>query len=1057
MRKILSLLTVLVLISVLATAQTRLISGQVKDEQGEPIPFATVTIKGTKQGVTTDANGNFRISVKPGDVLVFSAVGAESSESAVGTSDLLSATLKKTGALQEVVVTALGVQRPAKELGYATTRIRSSELNQAKTVNLQNGLTGKVSGLNITTVNSGVFEESKINLRGLRSLTGNNQPLLVIDNIPTPLSYIYTINPNDVQDVNVLKGASAAAIYGPDGVNGVILVRTRRGASGKPVVNVSHTVQLARVSFMPKVQKRFGGGTSEDQYGRTIYDPIENQQFGPEFDGTMKPIGPELEGGDQQMVRYSANDDRKKFWNNGLTLQTDVSFGGQGFYFSAQDADIKGLMPKDKNRRTSFRLNGSKEYGKLKVIGNINYIQNNYDVVNDGAYSSRFPSSYNGSTYFTVLNTPAHIPLTSYKDMVNNKYAQYSNYYNEYFVNPYWVIDNHRTKSRTDNFLTSAEANYSFAEWLHATYRLGAALSFSSFKNENGPVITTDYAQDHRGQQYDPQPSSVGDGENYTSRVTHEFFLNGRQEVSDFAFNYILGTRYRQNDAKYLNVAGNNLQIAGLYNNSIRLGEAGVSELNYRTRLFSVFGQLSASYKGWANIEFSAANDWDSRLNPDMNSYFYPGVSASVVLSEALPFLQESKILSYLKIRGAVSKSANVNLGRADNAFTGAYALQPIYNATGGFPYGNMGGFSAGNIFTDPNIEPEFVNSREIGFEIGFLKNRFNLDVTYFNQKNTNQILEVQQSPGTGYSSYVDNAADFKNYGVEMDLNITPVVKLGQVNINLSMNATYNNNEVIGLFPGINELAIGGTNQFTQIAASSPDAYNYAIVGQPAFVFKLSDYKRDPQGRVIVNKSNGYPELQDSLVTRGRSLPTWIVGINPSISWKGLTLGMTWDYRGGHNVYHGIGSDMDFTGISARSAQFGRERFVFPNSVVDDGTGKYVPNENIQVASGGRNFWATGTTNTSVGTNYFTSAAFWKLRELAIAYELPFKWIGEKQIIKRVVVSFVGRNLWTILPDSNQWTDPEFNYTTTNNTFGINSTFSTPPARTFGASLNMTF
>lgn len=1056
MRKILSLLAVLVLLSVLATAQTRLITGQVKDDQGEPIPFATVTIKGTNKGVTTDANGNFRIAATAGDVLVFSAVGAEKSEATVGTADVLSATLKKTGALQEVVVTALGVQRQARELGYATTRIRTGELNQAKTVNLQNGLTGKVSGLNITTVNSGVFEESKINLRGLRSLTGNNQPLLVIDNIPTPLSYIYTINPNDVQDVNVLKGASAAAVYGPDGVNGVIIVRTKRGSGSKPTVNVSHTIQWARVSFMPKLQKRYGGGTSEDQYGRPLYDPIENQQYGPEFDGTMVPIGPELEGGDQQMVKYSATDERKKFWNNGLTLQTDVSMGGQGFYFSAQDADIKGLMPKDKNRRTSFRLNGSKEYGKLKVTGNINYIQNNYDVVNDAAYASRFPGSYNGSVYFTVLNTPAHIPLTSYKDM-NNKYAQYSNYYNEYFVNPYWVIDNHRTKSRTDNFLTSAEATYNYAEWLSATYRVGAALSFSSFKNESGPVVTTDWAQEHRGQQYDPQPSFVSDGENYTSRVTHEFFLNGRKEVSDFAFNYILGTRYRQNDAKYMNVSGNNLQIAGLYNNSIRLGEAGVNELNYRTRLFSVFGQLSASYKGWANLEFSAANDWDSRLNPDNNSYFYPGVSASVVLSDAIPFIQESKILSYLKVRGAISKSANVNLGRADNAFTGAYALQPIYNAVGGFPYGNLGGFSAGNILTNPNIEPEFVNSREIGLEMGFLRNRINFDITYFNQKNTNQILEVQQSPGTGFTSFVDNAADFKNYGVEMDLNITPVVKLGDVNINLGINATYNNNEVIALFPGIDELAIGGTNQFTQIAASSPKASNYAIVGQPAFVFKLTDYKRDPEGRVIVDRNNGYPELQDSLVTRGRSLPTWIVGINPSFSWKGLSVAMTWDYRGGHYVYHGLGSDMDFTGISARSAQFGRERFVFPNSVYDDGTGKYVPNENIQVANGGRNFWATGTTNTSVGTNYFSSAAFWKLRELAVAYELPFKWIGEKQIIKKVVVSFVGRNLFTFVPDSNQWTDPEFNYTTTNNTFGINSVFSTPPARTYGASLNLTF
>lgn len=1057
MRKILSLLAVLVFCISAYAQQPRFITGTVRDEVGEPVPFTTVTVKGTNRGVTSDANGTFRIQATTGDVLVFTAVGVKTQEVTVGTANEVNVSLEKTGALQEVVVTALGVQRQARELGYSTARIRNSELNQAKTVNLQNGLTGKVSGLNITTVNSGVFEDTKINLRGLRSLTGNNSPLLVVDNIPTPLSYISTLNPNDVQDVNILKGASAAAVYGPDGVNGVILVRTKRGSSGKPVITVSQTVQLARVSFLPELQKRFGGGTSEDALGRPLYDSIENQQYGPEYDGSMKPLGFALEDGSQQMVRYSPNNDRKKFWQNGVTSQTDISFSAQNFFLSAQHADITGLMPKDHNKRTSIRINTSKEYGNLKANVNLNYIQQNADVVNDAAYASRFPGSYNGSVYFTVLNTPAHVPLTSYEDQVNNKFAQYSNYYNEYFVNPYWVIDNHRTISRNDNFLASADVNYKFFEWLNATYRIGAALNFNKYKNESGPVVTTVWAQEHRGQQFDPQPAFVSDGQSSTSRITHEFFFHGRKEIKDFAFNYILGTRYRQNDLKPITVSGNNLQMPSLFNLGARLGEPGAGESNYRTRLLSVFGQLSLSYKGWANLEFSGANDWDSRLNIDNNSYFYPGVSASVVLTDAVPGLKDISWLSYLKVRGALSKSANVNLGRPENLYTGAYALDAVYTATNGFPYGNLGGFSAGNVYTNPNIEPEFVNARELGIEVGILNNRFNLDATYFFQKNTNQILSVQQSSATGYTTYVDNAADFNNYGIEMDLNITPLVKIRNVTINLGVNATYNDNEVTSLFPGIDELTIGGANEFTQIAASSPDAFNVAIVGRPAFMFKLSDYKRDPQGRVIVDRHTGYPSLQDSLVVRGRSLPLWIVGINPSISWKGLTVAMTWDYRGGHYAYHGIGSDMDFTGISARSAKFGRQRFVFPNSVYEESPGKFVENTNIQVASGGRDFWATGTTNTSVGTNYFSSAAFWKLRELAISYELPFKWIGTNKAVKRIVVSAVGRNLLTILPSSNEWTDPEFNYTTNNNTFGLNSVFSTPPARTYGLSATFTF
>ena len=223
----------------------------------------------------------------------------------------------------------------------------------------------------------------------------------------------------------------------------------------------------------------------------------------------------------------------------------------------------------------------------------------------------------------------------------------------------------------------------------------------------------------------------------------------------------------------------------------------------------------------------------------------------------------------------------------------------------------------------------------------------------------------------------------------------------------------------------------------------------------PAFVFKLTDYERDPQGRVIVD-AQGNPHLSDSLVVRGRTMPKWLLGINPTFSWKGLTVGMTWDYKGGHDAFHGMGSDMDGYGISKRSAQFDRQRFVFPNSVYWDGA-KYVPNTDRQVSGNGIDFWGNDAYNTQVATNYFSSAAAWKLRELAINYDLPTKWIENTRIIKRATISFIGRNLLTFLPESNQWGDPEFNYSSTNNTLGLSSVFQTPPARTFGGSLTLTF
>ncbi len=1036
------------------SAQTRLITGKVTDGKGAPVSGATVKTQGGTS-VAADENGNFKINAQSGEVLTVTSTDFGTATAKVGTGSSLEIVLeRKENKLEEVVVTALGIRRPSKEIGYATAKVTSAELNQGKTVNLQNGLTGKISGLSITTVNSGVTADTKINLRGIRSLTGNNSPLLVVDGIPTPIGYISSINPNDVQDVNVLKGASSAAIYGPDGVNGVILVTTRRGTRGAPVVTFSHTTQWENVAYMPKLQNRFGSGSTVDALGRPIYTPYENQQYGPEFDGSMVALGKPLEDGSIQMVPYTARPDEKKdFWNNGITHQDDISFSTQDFYISAQNVEITGLTPEDKNRRTSFRFNSSKEYGKFRAGFNINYIQTNTDVVNNAAYANRFASSYNGSVYFTVLNTPMHVPLTSYKDP-NNIYGQYSNYYNEYFVSPYWVIANHRSVQRADDLLASMTLDYKIAPWLAATYRLGTNLTFGQYKNSNSAIVVSDYAAANRGQQYRNQPGSVGDGQNFTGRINQEFFLNGKTDYKDFGISYLAGTQYRQNNRKQIDVNGNNLVVPGVYNLSNKTGEAGAGEYNIRNRLVSVFGSVALSYKGWVNVEVVGRNDWDSRLAPENNSYFYPGVNAAVLLSDAISALKESRTISYFKVRGSISKSGNVNLGNTANL--GSYQLEALYTQTNGFPYGNLGGFSAANVKPDPNIQPEFVNSKEIGIELGFLQNRINFEGTYYYQKNTNQILDVQQSAATGYPTKTANTADFENEGLELDLKLTPLVNIGKGRINLNVNATFARNKIISLADGIPELAIGGTPNFTQLAASSPTVQNYAIVGQPAFVFKTSDYKRDLEGHVIVDKITGNPQLSDSLVIRGQTLPKVILGFTPSFTIKGFTIGMTWDYRSGHSAYFGMGSDMDFTGISARSAQYGRQRFVFPNSVYLEGN-KYVPNQNVQTSSGGVNFWTSGALNSSVGTNYFASAASWKLRELAVNYDIPLKVLGNGKVIKRATVGFVARNLLILLPESNQWSDPEFNYTATGNTFGISSVFATPPSRTFGGTVTLTF
>ncbi|MES2848428.1 MAG: SusC/RagA family TonB-linked outer membrane protein [Bacteroidota bacterium] len=1065
MRKILFFLLMLPALGVFA--QERSIAGKVVNEKGAPVPAATVKNKKSQMSVSADAQGLFTIKANTGDVLLISSTGFGEKQVTVKVDNNITIALaEQTQELTTVVVTtALGIQRQAKELGYASTTINNKTLTAAKSVNVQQALNGKISGVNISTINSGVFENAKINIRGIRSLTGNNQPMLVIDGAPTPLSYLSSVPPDDVQEITVLKSAASAALYGPDAVNGVIIINTKRGGK-KPTVVVSTTIQATRISFFPKMQKRFGPGAGEtvDAYGNYTYVPYENQQYGPEFDGSMQPLGVELEDGSIQMVPYSADryKDKEKFWNTGLTLQNSVSISGEDFYVSVQDAKIKGVVPDDQNRRTSFRFNGGKTYGKFSTSYGLSYVLSNFDVVDENRFQYSFPGSYNGGLFFLVMQTASNVPLLDYKDWRNSKWGEFSNYYNEFAVNPYWLIGNIRQKGRQDDITGNLDLNYQVMPWLKATARISTTLAFANFKSSSAPVVVNDWAVAHRSAtNFSNRPGQVLDGENFTSRINFEYFVSGDRKVTkDFNVRYVAGGSLRQNRAKDVTNGGNNLVVPFLYNASGRSGDAyipsfrgfnGIENTNnnfdVQSRLLSAYGTFGISYRGWANVEVTGRNDWDSRLMPDNQSFFYPSVNATLVLSDAVPSLKSNGTISYVKLRGAVSKSGNVNLR--------AYDLRATYSQPVNFPYGNVAGYGSDIVKPSADLKPEFVNTKEVGIELGFLNNKINFEATYFNQNNTDQVILITQSLATGYPNLLANAADFKNWGVEMDLGLNRLINIGKGRIDLKINATYNNNEVTRTLNNT-EVLIGGTNGFIQTSVGSPTVSNIAVTGLPAFAFQLTDYARDSAtGKVIVDRNTGMPSQAGATVTRGRSLPLWVVGITPSYTIGNFSFSMTWDYKGGHDFYAGLGSDADNAGISARSAEYGRKRFVFPNSVYLE-NGKYVDNTNVQVQDGNYNFWSQAI-NTGIATNYFSSAAAWRLREVNISYSLPQKWIGNGKVIKRVTVSAVGKNLLLLVPKSNQWSDPEFNYSNANNTIGVSSSFQSPASRFFGGSLTVQF
>lgn len=1023
----------LLLLGLISTAQVQRSSGMVLDDKGQPVPFATVTEKGTRNAVQAAADGKFAIDVNSNAILVVTAVGFRETEASAGSNITVTLVRGASGDLQEVVVTALGIQRQKKELGYATAKVANRELNQASPVNAANGLQGKVSGLNITSVNNGVFGEVKINLRGLRSLTGNNNPMLLLDGVPTPLAYFSSINPNDIEDITVLKGAAGAGLYGTDARNGVIVVTTKKGVrDGKPVITVSHTTQLEQISFFPKFQTRFGSGA----YGE--YLPSENWQWGDEYDGSVRPIGRPLEDGSQETTVYSPTNERKKFFNTGVVNQTNISMATRDFYMSIQDASISGIVPGDKNRRTGVRLNTSKEYGVFRVAVNMNYVQQNYDIFDDDAMSDWQRNmngvGYNDGLMNLIFNTPAHIRITSYKDFKRNPFASFNGYFNDYGLNPYFALDNWRQKGKKDDVLANVDFIVKPTKWLDITYRAGVSLNTLAAQSTSKGEIPSDYARSVRA--FIGIPGAFSELSSRESRLSSELVLNARKELGDFRLNFITGHYFRQNEFETREVGVANLVVPEIYNINNRTGELNGENERQLSRLMGVYGVAGISYKGWANLEITGRNDWTSVLAPGNNSYFYPGASASFVLSDAVELIRNSRVVSYAKLRASIQKTGNSDID--------PYSLNATFDQATGFPYGNIPGYTAVNTAFDPNLKPEFSVSHEVGVELGFFRNRVNLELAYYTQKNSNLIIPIRVSEATGYRNSNVNAAEFVNQGLEIDLKLTPLVSFRKGNIQLRMNAAYNTSEVKKIYEGLESVFIGGF---------SSSGGNYAIVGQPAFVFRSTDYMRDEHGRVIVNRSTGYPIADPNPKQFGRSLPKWILGINPSVNWNGFQLSATVEHKGGHKVYHGFGPDMVWTGVAAATAVNGREPFVIPNSVYDDGTGKYVPNTNVAVANVNDFFISSYRTR---GTNFLTSAASWRIRELSLSYSMPSSWLRGQGIVKGATITLNARNLALFVPKTNIYSDPDFNFNT-GNTSGVSDSQINPPTRHYGANITITF
>jgi TonB-linked SusC/RagA family outer membrane protein len=1064
-------------------AQNRTVTGTVtaKDD-GLPIPGVTVKVKGTTTGTQTNAAGKFTISVPTGAVLVFTSVGYNATL-LTPKGGVMNVTLEAVSQqLGEVVVTgALGIKTQERTLGAATATVSAKDLTETNVTNIANGLTAKVSGLAVYSLDNGIDPTVQIQLRGNRSLTGNNDALIVLDGVPIPNGSLSAINPNDIQDITVLKGAGSAALYGSEASNGAIVITTKRGNGNKPQVNYGNSFQLEKVSFYPKLQTEFGpygGEPVSTGYlnpitGYSSYVPYENQEYGPAYNGQLVPIGAPLDsaGGTQLMVPYKAypTSPIEAFFKTGVTEQNDISIqqgdANNSFFFSAQNVYRSTIVPNDAYHKSAFSARGKRTFGIFSVDYSLGYTKVNYSTFLDNNTADfGIPGSYvtnagDNDLYASILQLPAFLNIKAYENPASDA-ANPNNYYDAYAINPYWIVDNARRNVQDDIILSTVNLKLSPASWVDINYRFSDNFGIDQEELTRAEVDFSPYAiSDYYSAGNVPSgfgatgkaPGAVynyyrfGDGTGNgggDARLQGDALVNLHHKFvnNDLSANLLLGNTIWQQNQTTIYTGNDDLLINDFYN--INSAGSAVTTTQYQEtiRQISYYADLTLGWKNYLTLDGTFRNEHDSRLSAAERSFSYPSVKLAFVPTDVIPALKDNKVLNFLKIYGSISRVGEINIG--------PYEINNIYGLSNGFPFGyngqSIGGYSLSSELYSPTLKPELTTAYETGIEAGLFNNRLNTTFTYYNEFDRNQTVPIAISSATGYESSLTNIGETQSQGYEMSVTGQILTQAqNKVGFSLGGNFSINNSKVISLAPGVNSFSLGNSS--------------YAVVGQPFPLLEGTDFVRSPSGQIVVDPNTGYPSTNSSELKQfGRTTPKYNLGLNTTVSYKFVSFTVVAEYRGGDVIYNGIGSTLTFTGASAISASTGRQPFVFPNSVIQTASGGYVQNTNVNVLNGNYGLWQTsaysGTTSAFV-----TSGAFWKIREADLAFYLK-KIINHSHFVKGLTFSLTGRNLFMFLPKTNVYTDPEFsNESGDSNLRGVNDDAELPGTRVFGADLKVTF
>jgi len=1051
-------------------AQEKTVTGTITDGK-LPLPGANVVIKGTKGGVSTDIDGKFSIKAKSGDVLVVSFTSYDTKTITIGAANNYSLSLKENAKLlDEVLISgAVGIMKKKDAVTSTQQTVSNKELSLVSNPNVIQTLAGKVTGLQINTTSNGANPTTSIVLRGNRTITGNNQALVVIDGAISSATILQQMSSDMIESVNVIKGQQGSALYGEQGSNGVLVVTTKRGTSKSKIeVSINSSVDFQTIAFLPKRQTTYGQGWVDGSYdfgfpdasdprnGNSQFVPYENGAWGPAFSdplwaNTVVPMGLPQANGQILTTTWNSkgSDNIKAFFNTGLVTQNSITInsgsedGYAMFNYSRTSNDF--VVKNDGLRRNSFLFKAGKKFGKLKIDGTATYI-------------NQSTSETDSNLLYELLQVPTNIDLGQFRD------SGTAHNWTSYALNPWQVIKQKRNDAASDNLNTVLKLEYNFGK--HVTLLNTANVQLNTTKStSHNDGFTEDYTVDYSPYMLSLSGgptalySTLGGADMYEQSSFYISTNMGRSVYDDLMLNLDyklsnsinmksnLGFNIQDNYRTVTTQGGTGLKIPGWYNivNVIKPDNPStLQNAYYQTRKVAAFANFDFDYKNYLFLNLTGRIENTSTV---ASSFFYPSAGLSFVPTTAIEGLKDNKTLNYLKFYTNYSRTGNTTS-------VGPYATTDIALVASGFPYANNSSILAFRPRTngvDPKITPEFVVSNEAGFQAGLFNNRITVDGSFYVNNTDKLITNATTATPSGLQRLLSNTGKLENKGYEFNLGLTPIKNENGFNWNIKAGFTHYKTIVKELSDGVDEVNL----------LSSSSVGIFAVKGEEYPLIKGTTFATDSQGHVIVG-ATGIPQINSAFTKLGKANPDYIINFSNTFSYKGISLSAVADYRSGHSVYSSTYNSMMFAGYTVDSAEFDRTQgYLIPNSVVNTSlpsTPVYATNTTV-IAPG--NLATYYSTLSSVGQNSIVDAATLKIREISLSYTIPAKFLKDTGIAS-FKFGINARNPFTLFYNNGKgmknlgYTDPEASVSG-NGIPGYSNVGQYPTTKTYGFNLNITF